>query len=124
MNDFGEILRQIRLERGMTLEEMANYLGTTKQALSRYERGERIPKITVAAKFADTLNVALETLSGFVPSDEYTEAEPPKTEEAKILSKGIDRLPKEQREQALAMFQVMFGPQYADLFTKEEEDDT
>lgn len=48
----------------------------------------------------------------------------PKTEEAKILSKGIDKLPKEQRKQALAMFRVMFAPQYAELFSKGENDAT
>ena len=36
---------------------MAKRLNTTKQALSRYERGERTPKITIAAKFAEILNV-------------------------------------------------------------------
>ena len=70
--DFGDILRRIRKERGMTLEEMANRLGTTKQALSRYERGERTPKITVAAKFADILGVDLSELIGY----EYHEGDP------------------------------------------------
>lgn len=33
----------------------------------------------------------------------------PKTEEARILSKGIDQLPEEQRKQAVAMFELMFS---------------
>ena len=70
--DFGDILRQVRKERNMTLDEMANYLGTTKQALSRYERGERTPKITVAVKFANLLNISLEDLIGY----EYHEGDP------------------------------------------------
>jgi len=124
--EFGEVMRSIREKNKWTLEDMAKVLGTTKQALSKYERGERTPKITVAAKFADILGVPLETLIGY----EYHEDEPPddpdkpKTIEAKILSKGIDKLPKEQREQALAMFKLMFEPKYANLFTGEDEDDT
>lgn len=118
---FGRELRAIREERGWTLEDMAKHLNTTKQALSRYERGERTPKITIAAKFAEALNVPLETLLGEEPPDQPVQ---PQTEEAKILSRGIDKLPKEQREQALAMFRVMFAPQFADLFTKERNDET
>ena len=70
--DFGAILRRIRKERGMTLEEMAKLLGTTKQALSRYERGQRTPKITVAARFAELLNVDLSDLIGY----EYHDGDP------------------------------------------------
>jgi transcriptional regulator with XRE-family HTH domain len=70
--DFGENMKTIREKRGMTLEEMASYLGTTKQALSRYERGERTPKITVAAKYAKMLNIDLEDLIGY----EYHDSEP------------------------------------------------
>lgn len=67
--DFGDNMRAIREKRGMTLEEMASYLGTTKQALSRYERGERTPKITVAAKYAKMLNIDLEDLIGYEEHD-------------------------------------------------------
>ena len=61
---FGDNLKSIREKHGMTLDEMARNLGTTKQALSRYERGERTPKITAAAKFAEVLGVSLEDLMG------------------------------------------------------------
>lgn len=69
---FGDRLREIRESNKWTLEEMASKLSTTKQALSRYERGERIPKITVAARIADVLGVPLEELVGY----EYHAEEP------------------------------------------------
>ena len=68
----GKILRQIRERNGWTLEEMASKLGTTKQALSRYERGERSPKLHVAAHFSEVLGVSLEALAGqneFLPEE-------------------------------------------------------
>lgn len=64
---FGDSLRYIRKERGMTLEEMANYLGSTKQALSRYERGERVPKITVASDIANKLGYDISDFLGYEP---------------------------------------------------------
>lgn len=43
----------------------------------------------------------------------------PHTSEARILAKGIDRLPPHEREQALAVVRAMFD-QYAGYFEKEE----
>ena len=60
----GKVLKAIREKNDWTLEEMAQRLGTTKQALSRYERGERQPKLPVAARFAEILGITLEDLAG------------------------------------------------------------
>ena len=121
--NFGNVLKSIRESRDMTLEEMALFLGTTKQALSRYERGERTPKITAAARFADLLGVPLKDLVGEdeKPPDSLLKA--PKTEEAQILAQGIDKLPKKQREQALNVVKAMFA-QYSDYFEKGSNDET
>lgn len=96
---FGEKMRSIREENDWTLDEMAERLGTTKQALSKYERGERTPKVTVAAKFAKLLNVSLLELIGekpekleiasgeiFLPFDENN----PILETLKRRSEGLD----------------------------------
>ena len=122
MGEFSDALKSIRERNGWTLDEMAKRLNTTKQALSRYERGERTPKITVAAKFAEILDVPLESLIGY----EYHEEDPgdvnqgqPKTVEARSLAKGIDRMPKAQRE---AILNMMMGL-YPGLFEKGNEND-
>ena len=48
----------------------------------------------------------------------------PKTAEARILAKGVDRLPQEQREQALTVFRAVFA-NHADYFEKgTDSDDT
>lgn len=54
---FGEKLKAYREEKDMTLEDLAQLLGTTKQVLSRYERGERTPKITTARAYANAMGV-------------------------------------------------------------------
>ena len=126
---FGKKMRSIWEERDWTLEEMAETLGTTKQALSKYERGERTPKITVAAKFAEILGVPLRELVGAdSPSEYYNEelkkrSEQLQTIESRIISGGIDKMPKERREQALNILRIAFT-EYADLFKEENTDDT
>lgn len=63
----GKALKAIRDSNGWTLEQMASILGTTKQAISRYERGERVPKLDVSAKFSKILGVSLEMIAGSEP---------------------------------------------------------
>lgn len=77
MNDFGNRLKAIREERGMTLEELAQQLQTTKQVLSRYENGQRVPKVSAAARIAKALGVPLARLipdAGGASSDDTWEA--------------------------------------------------
>ena len=61
---FGERLRQIRKERGETQDEFAAIIETSKQVLSRYESGQRIPKISLAEKYAKALGVSVDYLMG------------------------------------------------------------
>ena len=67
MSDFGERLRAIRKDKGWSQEELAEILGTSKQVISRYENGQRAPKVTVAAEFAKRLGIPLTALSGEAP---------------------------------------------------------
>ena len=59
---FCEKLRLLREERNLTMTEFATLLGTSKQVISRYERGDNTPKITTVAHYANVLNVSLEYL--------------------------------------------------------------
>lgn len=61
---FGERLRQIRKEMGETQDEFAARIGTSKQVLSRYEGGQRIPKISLVESYAKALNVSVDYLMG------------------------------------------------------------
>lgn len=62
---FGEILKKYRADHdNMSQQELANILGTTKQVISRYETGQRDPKISIAAEYAEKLGVPLSQLLG------------------------------------------------------------
>lgn len=122
----GERLKALRKEKDLTLEDVAKSLDISRANISKYENGDitNIPsdRIEQLARF---YSVSPAYLMGWeernpLPQVNVTVS----TDEARILSRGIDRLPKEQREQALAMFRLMFEPQYSDLFTKEEDHDT
>ena len=105
---------------------IAEQFGVSKQAVSAWRNGTRSPKKTVLIEIANYYKVSIEWLMGFdVPKhtskiDLQAFSFPVSSSEARIISEGIDRMPKERREQALKILQVAFS-EYADLF-KEDDD--
>ncbi|WP_427137247.1 helix-turn-helix domain-containing protein [Psychrobacillus psychrodurans] len=60
LNNFvGEQIKKWRLVRNMNQEELAERLNTTKQTVSRYEKGERKANQDVLFELAKILNVSI-----------------------------------------------------------------
>ncbi|MEG1508882.1 MAG: helix-turn-helix transcriptional regulator [Clostridia bacterium] len=57
-------LRKIRKQNTLTLQKLADKLGTSPQVLSRYERGEHQPDQATLIKLADFFNVSIDFLLG------------------------------------------------------------
>lgn len=71
MTSFGKNLRSIRISRNMTQDELAVLLGTSKQVISRYENGQRSPKVSVVGDFAEKLGVTIEQLTSDIPASPF-----------------------------------------------------
>ncbi len=56
------LLRQVRNEKGMTLETLAQLSGISKGHLSKIERQERDPKVSTLVLIADALKVNVNDL--------------------------------------------------------------
>lgn len=69
MASLGEVIRLTRLKRGMTQEELAAQLNTTKSAISKYELGKREPNLVQLSRIAAALGV---TVSDLVDSDYWS----------------------------------------------------
>lgn len=59
-----ENIRRLRLERGLTQEKLAEYLGVTFQSVSRWERGDGYPDITMLPSIASFFNISVDDLLG------------------------------------------------------------
>jgi transcriptional regulator with XRE-family HTH domain len=66
---FGDNLRNIRLQRGMSQMELAKQTGTSQSAITSYENSKREPDFKTIQRFADFFNVPL---SALLPSDDAT----------------------------------------------------
>lgn len=64
MDTLGTRLRLLREERGLTLEHVANCVGTTKVSIGRYEKDEREPKSEMLNLLADFFSVSVDYLLG------------------------------------------------------------
>ena len=113
---------------------IASEFGVAKQTISAWTTGQSSPRLPVVTLLAEYFGVDSNWLLGFdVPRNEvfikHNNTQPdhppdlPVTSEARILAKGIDRLPQEEREQALAVVRAMFT-KYADYSDKEKDDDS
>lgn len=76
MVEFGEKVKQIREDRGMTQQSLAEKLYVTRQAVSRWECGARYPDLLTAKKIAKILNVSLDELLSGEELKENIEKEP------------------------------------------------
>ena len=144
-------IRELRRRKGIQQKELAIEIGVANATVSDWEHGRKNPSGERLRKLADFFETDEATILGenllnpIIPPDPKYEsmsetekivqyvldklgAAPvgdvihAKTEEAKILARGIDKLPKEQREQALNVVRAMFA-QYSDYFEKGSQED-
>ena len=59
---FGETLKSLRKQKGLTQEEFAKQAGISRSAIGMYESGKREPSFEVLELFADFFNVDMNTL--------------------------------------------------------------
>ena len=56
--------RDLRKDRGLTLDELAAASGVSRAMISKLERGEKNPTLVIAARLAEGLGVSLSRLAG------------------------------------------------------------
>lgn len=113
---FAKALYNRRKELKLSQEELAKRVGTTKQVVSKYERGERSPKVVAAKAFATALGTTLDEMLGVeVPTVDTDRLEA--LHQNKKLCMLFDR----QRKMSEADIDKML--QLADWITKENYGD-
>ena len=64
MATVGENIKAARIAAGLTQEELAKKVNTTKSAISRYEQGKREPSLATLTKIAVSLETRFEDIVG------------------------------------------------------------
>ena len=111
-------LKRLRKERQLTQSQLAEALNVSQSTIASWENGTRTPTTDFLPILADFYNISTDQLLGMIndgPDNDQTSL--PKTEEARILAAGIDRMPEADRKKALDIMNMVFD-KYRDYFER------
>lgn len=137
------IVKELRKKKGIQQKELAFAIGVSRPTVSDWESNKKDPSGERLKKLAEYFGVDELVILGrgqplFVPDDPRVSGKSetdqiierlleqlgsqPKTEEARIVSGGMDKLPKAQREQILNVVRAMFA-KHPELFEGDSSDE-
>ena len=65
--NIARVIAKKRHEKGLTQEELANYIGVSKASVSKWETGQSYPDITFLPQLATLFNISIDELMGYEP---------------------------------------------------------
>ena len=71
--NLGRVLTENRRRRGMTQDQLAEHLGVSKAAVSKWETGASYPDIFMLPKLASFFDISIDALMGYEPQMEKAE---------------------------------------------------
>lgn len=87
---FGERLQALRQRAGMSQDALAERLGVSRQAVSRWERDETMPETDKVIALADLFGVTTDYLLRPRPESSETETEEPSREKTDWMERFLD----------------------------------
>lgn len=111
------IVKELRKKYGMQQKELALSIGVAQPTISEWETGKKDPSGERLKKLAEYFQTDELVILG--KGSVLAENNGPKTVEARIVSGGMDKMSKEQREQVLAVVRAMFA-NHPELFDEGE----
>lgn len=98
---FGEKISKLKKLKKMSQVEMAEKNGISRDAISKYERGDVMPSIEYAKRIADVLGVSLDYLVSDSDREEVLD------NEAVKRIKEIQLLPKQDKEKIFSVIDAL-----------------
>ena len=101
---FGDRLRMLRTERGLTQQQLADKFNYKKSSISGYEREERKPPLDFVGKLADHFSVSVDYMLGrtdirsinipkeFIEGIEYAQEKGIPPEDLKVIIETFEQI--------------------------------
>ncbi len=99
MATLGERMKELLEKKKMTQHELAERVGCTEAAISHYIKGDRIPRSSVLAKIAVTLDTTSDYLSEGVPVDSRDELIYAK----KLIARNVAKMTTAEKREILSI---------------------
>ncbi|MFK6999648.1 helix-turn-helix domain-containing protein [Flavobacterium oreochromis] len=98
---FGEKITQLKKAKNLSQIALADATGISRDAISKYERGDAIPSVEYAKRIADVLGVSLDYLAGEEDKEEVLD------NEAVKRIKEIQKLPQAEKEKIYSVVDAL-----------------
>ena len=98
MDQIGQKIKDLRKKADLTQDRLADYLGVTAQAVSKWEVGSASPDLSLIAPLCRVFGVSADELLGIGPTAELPAAEEPDSAKRKILITACYILEAERNE--------------------------
>ena len=92
MVDFGNRLKKLRQQEGLSQQQLADRLGVTKSVVSYYELHERYPSPDVLIKLSFIFHVSTDFLLGFEKRGDYVDLSGLDEEDITIIKRLVSSL--------------------------------
>jgi len=109
----GERLRELRLKRNLSQDEVARHIGITRSAYSHYEINNRQPVYDTLIKLASFFHVSLDYIIGGNAPNQSQEAHETAdaANDSKEILKLINDMSREQRKQSIGLLHSVINQQ-------------
>ena len=87
---FEEKVIELMKQEGLSQKQLAEKINVTEASISRYLKGERVPRIDVIVKLANVFNVSIEYLQGIKEVDEYEDIK-------RIVARNSNKMTEQQK---------------------------
>lgn len=115
-SQFGRIIKKLREEKGLSMQQLANELKTTKSSVNMWENGNAIPREQTLVKLSNYFGVSIDHLYGLDKRDlqlQRVQQLQKKTNiRAEKLKVAIDSLNNDDLERLAKTFVAIFGEKY------------
>lgn len=119
--DTGDKIRELRKERGLNQDQLAELASLNRVTIAKYESGRVEPGAQALSRIADALEVSTDVLLGRADEPTHEKPEEPKTPQIQIVSGWMSKMPKEDQDRVVQMMELMFMKHPEELLRREED---
>ena len=113
--NFGRRIKKLRIDKGYSMQELANQLGVTKSSINMWENSNSIPKDNILIALSNIFDVSIDYLLG----NEKMEEKIPESKTLHYIQRNLEKLDEQKLKQAETILQTVFD----DIFEDGDDED-
>lgn len=114
-SNFGKKIKKLRIDSGLSMQELAEKIGVTKSSINMWENSNSIPKDSILIKLSKVFDVSIDYLLG----NEKMEEKVPESKTLHYIQRNLEKLDEQKLKQAEKILQTVFD----DIFEAREDDE-